>query len=233
MKLSLALDRPTHVEPSHRVLRVAGMFGLGVDETRRLSIVPDTTLDLHPGMLIFITGPSGGGKSSLLHLIANAAREHQHVRVISFDSLPPLDDVPIVDALLPGCDESALPRVLELLSIVGLGDAFAILRKPGELSDGQRYRLRLAQCIAACEHDKDNLHLILADEFGATLDRITAMVIARNLRKWTRKSKTPVCFIAATTHDDLLESLDPDVLIEKGLGSAIEVAARLHPSRKA
>lgn len=224
MQLSLSLDRPTHVEPSQRVLRVAAMFGLGVDESRRITIVPHTQLELRAGMLIFITGPSGGGKSSLLHLIAQAAATAINTRIISFDSLPELEEVPIVDALLPGCDDAALPRVLELLSIVGLADAFVILRKPGELSDGQRYRLRLAQCIAACEHDREKLHIILADEFGATLDRITAMVIARNLRKWTRRSSTPVCFIAATTHDDLLEALEPDVVIEKGLGAAMEVA---------
>lgn len=233
MQLFLSLERPTHVQPSQRVLRVAGMFGLGVDETKRITIIPQAQLELRAGMVVFITGPSGGGKSSLLRLIAEAAAKEPGVCVISFDALPPLAEVPIVDALLPGGDESMLPRVLELLSIVGLADAFVILRRPGELSDGQRYRLRLAQCIAACEHETENLHLILADEFGATLDRITAMIIARNLRNWTRRSKVPVCFIAATTHDDLLEALEPDVLIEKGLGAAMEVAVRLDPSRQA
>ena len=72
---------------------------------------------------------------------------------------------------------------------------------------------------------RGGLHLILADEFGATLDRLTAAVIARNIRKWTRRNRH-ICFIAATTHDDLLESLDPDVLIEKHLGSEIDVLSR-------
>jgi hypothetical protein len=38
-----------------------------------------------------------------------------------------------------------------------------------------------------------------------------------------------VCFICATTHDDLLEPLCPDVLIEKHLGTGITVAVRPQP----
>ena len=66
--------------------------------------------------------------------------------------------------------------------------------------------------------------MVLADEFGATLDRLTAQVIARNIRKWVTRSR--VCFVAATTHDDLLEALAPDTLIVQHPGRAIEVLER-------
>ncbi len=244
MQLHLSLSRKTAVEPSLRVLRVAGMFGLGVEEDRKLTLIPPITLDLTPRQLIFITGPSGSGKSSLLALIDEAARGRDDACVIRFDRLPPLPDRPLVDCLdawLPiDLDESArLSRVLAHLSRAGLGDAFVMLRKPGELSDGQRYRLRLAQVMAMIEShgtcpgararsdslaSPEALTIVLADEFGATLDRLTAAVIARNVRKWTRTCATPVCFIAATTHDDLLEPLEPDVLVEKHLGERMEMA---------
>ena len=73
------------------------------------------------------------------------------------------------------------------------------------------------------------LTLVLADEFGATLDRTTAAALARNVRRWV-SSNPEICFVAATTHDDLLEALDPDVLIEKRLGGQIAVAHRPDPS---
>lgn len=232
MQLKLSLSRPTHVAPSPRVLQVAAMFGLGVDETKVIELIPPTTLELAAGNIIFITGPSGGGKSSLLSLVATALEAHRdQVKIIRFDALSALPDRPLVDALSEDGDGVDVAPALTLLSIVGLADAFVMLRKPSELSEGQRYRLQLAQALAIAQRSSGVMCVILADEFGATLDRVTAKVIARQLRKWTRRSAVPICFIAATTHDDLLESLEPDVLIEKGLGTAIEVITQQDRSR--
>jgi hypothetical protein len=120
-------------------------------------------------------------------------------------------------------DGPPLEDVMHTLSLAGLNDAFVMLRRPGELSDGQRYRLRLAQTIAHVETKASDapLPVVLADEFGATLDRVTAAVIAHNLRKWVTRARC--CFIAATTHDDLLEPLRPDVLVYKALGGGVTV----------
>ena len=272
MKINLELQRQTQVDPSPHVLKVATMFGLGVDEHRQQTIIPPTELTLRSRQIIFITGPSGSGKSSLLGLIRHALAKRSHVSVTDFNDLPPLPDRPLVDCFEPSCRR--LQDVLATLSIAGLNDAFVLLRKPTELSDGQRYRLRIAQAIAATHEDRSsipsepakenleilsqdgyandpptksiattldsqhgvtNLHVILADEFAATLDRITATVIAANVRKWIDRtphhrnasSPTGVCFIAATTHDDLLEPLAPDVLIEKPLGQSIHIAKRI------
>jgi hypothetical protein len=226
MKLKLHHCVTTAVTPSPNVMRVATMFGLGIDEERNIAIVPPIELELLPGHLVFITGPSGSGKSSLLNLIAAAApgavaaTTYQRVELIRFDAMPPLADRPIIDCFAT----LELEQVLILLSLAGLSDAFVMLRRPGELSDGQRYRLRLAQTMAMAQQTSpDRFTLVLADEFGATLDRITAAVIARNVRKWTRK-QPHLCFIAATTHDDLLEALEPDTLIEKQLGAEIFIA---------
>src|SRR5689334_18822728 len=80
--LRLPLPVPSAVTPSPNVLAVAAMFGLGVDESRSIEILPPTDLTLAPGQIVFITGPSGGGKSSILRLIAAAARELPNTRVI-------------------------------------------------------------------------------------------------------------------------------------------------------
>ncbi len=236
LKLHLEWSVPTAVEPSPNVCAVAAMFGLGVDETKTLAIVPPTSLALHPGQIVFITGPSGSGKSSLLRLINDElSAKSPTSRVLRFDGLAPPADKPLVDGFADlGL---SLEEVTTLLSLAGLGDAFVMLRKPGELSEGQRYRLQLARLLAEVHRPphpsgdsglahEQPLTVILADEFGATLDRITAKVIARNLRRWVCRSPQPVCLIVATTHDDLLEALEPEVLMFKGLGAELEVVTR-------
>ena len=51
-----------------------------------------------------------------------------------------LPDVPLVDCF----DGAPLDQTLALLSRVGLAEAWSYLRTPGELSEGQRWRLKLA-----------------------------------------------------------------------------------------
>ena len=207
----------TAVEPSARVMETAAMFGLGVDERRSIRVVPPCEIPLPAGGVVFVTGPSGGGKSTILHLIGRHV-EADGARVIRFEALPELGDRPLVDVF-----KTSLGETTALLAMAGLGDAFVMLRKPSELSDGQRYRLRLAQTIDLAQRESSGV-VILADEFAATLDRQTAQVIARNVRRWT--SKTAHTFVAATTHDDLLEALEPDVLVSKGLGDQLQVLTR-------
>jgi len=221
-ELEIHCQRDTAVRPSRRVFQTAAMFGLGVDETHRLTIVPPTTIDLQPGEIVFITGPSGGGKSTVLRAIARQARSLK-MHVMAFDDLPELDDAPLVDVF-----DLPLEQATSLLAMAGLADAFVMLRRPAELSDGQRYRLRLAQAMHLAHQQSSTRawqHIvILADEFGATLDRLTARIMARNVRKWVKRQ--PLTFVCATTHDDLLEALQPDVLIYKGLGDELECIRR-------
>lgn len=212
---------PTVVQPTERVLATAAMFGLGVDDRRTMTIVPRTQLPLPPGGVVFVTGPSGGGKSTVLRLIQEACRSRR-ISVIRMENRENRlrSEQPLIDLIAP---DQPVQYAMQLLSMAGLGDAFVMLRKPSELSDGQRWRWKLAEAFAqAGLHGKRCV--IIADEFAASLDRVTAKVIARNVSRWV--ARTQHTFIAATTHDDLLESLEPAVLIEKGLGEQIDVAVR-------
>lgn len=219
--LLLARSMRTAVEPTENVCRVAAMFGLGVDEHRTIEVVAPTQVVLRPGQVVFITGASGGGKTTLLRLINERLADQPDVTVIDFAATES-SERSLVDSL-----GGELEQSMRWLSLAGLNDAFVMLRTPDQLSDGQRYRFRLAQAMAQAERGSAaRLHVVLADEFAATLDRLTAAVVARNVRKWINRCSAGVCFVAATTHDDLLEPLDPDVLIVQHAGEKLELHTR-------
>jgi ABC-type ATPase with predicted acetyltransferase domain len=110
-----------------------------------------------------------------------------------------------------------MAEAIRLLSIAGLSDAYLYIRNPAELSDGQRYRFRLAKLI------EENADVWVADEFGAVLDRVTAKIVAWNLAKTARAlGKT---LIVATTHTDLVAELAPSLAITKRFHDRIKVEA--------
>lgn len=197
----------TAVEPTERVVQVAVMFGLGLDQARKVTVLDDVELKIEPGNVVYITGQSGSGKSVLLSELKKQMSEW-----LDLDQLEIALDKPLVD-----CFEGDLSGALYYLSLAGLNDAFVFLRSAGELSDGQMYRFRLAQAMAA------GAECVFIDEFCAKLDRITARAIAANVRKFADKFNTT--FVVATTHDDLYEDLQPDVYVEKLFGKRCEVVS--------
>ena len=195
----------TAVEPTERVVQVAVMFGLGLDQARKVTVLDNVGLAIEPGNVVYITGQSGSGKSVLL-----AELKKQMSNWLDLDQLEVASDKPLVD-----CFAGDLSQALYYLSLAGLNDAFVFLRRANELSDGQMYRFRLAQAMAA------GPSCVFIDEFCAKLDRITARIIAANVRKFADKFNTT--FVVATTHEDLYEDLQPDVYVEKLFGSRCEI----------
>ena len=122
---------------------------------------------------------------------------------------------PLIDTI-----GKTLSEGLELLSQAGLNDAFLFVRRFRELSDGQKYRYKIAKLM------ESRKQWWLADEFCSTLDRDIAKIVAFNMQKLARKSGKAV--IVATTHTDLFEDLKPSVHIHKRFGK--EIAVNYYPN---
>ena len=201
MKLSIAYDFLPKQRSSHASI-VMDHFGIGFESGQHV-IADDLELPVQPGDVVCFTGDSGSGKSSLLRGVAVQLDD-----VLDIDSLE-LGDRNLADALDRPVQES-----LRLLSTCGLGEAQLLLRTPGELSDGQRYRFRLALSLAR------RPKWILADEFTATLDRTLAKVIAFNMRRSATRAN--IGFLLATTHNDILDDLQPTLHVRCRLDGQLE-----------
>ena len=183
-------------------------FGVGIDETKTFQVL-DTEVEIRRGDVVYITGDSGSGKSTLLREIMVQTTPELAKSIGGGEE--PETGVPLVETV-----GTSSETAIELLNFVGLGDAFLYLRKYEQLSDGQKYRYRLALAL-------DKGHDMLAfDEFCSVLDRTTAKVVAFLIQKICRKRG--ITLVVSTAHDDLLEDLVPDVYVRKGFGSAIKVA---------
>ena len=130
--------------------------------------------------------------------------------VASIDDFTFDNDVNVIDQLGKTTSEA-----LGLLSMAGLNDAYLFVRKPSEMSDGQKYRLKIAKLI------ESGAMVWAADEFGAVLDRVTAQVVASNLQRAARKVGATV--MVATTHEDLKNALRPDMQITKHYKERVKV----------
>jgi ABC-type ATPase with predicted acetyltransferase domain len=226
-----------------------------VQIVRRLFALPDRPAEPAPippeaieeampraGEIVFIGGGSGGGKSRLLTAIRDKVDPHFWIE----PGRLPMPDLPVVDIVCQalegdGPEQSRVEAALELLSRVGLAEAWTYLQRPYELSDGQRWRLRLALAVARAlrlQPKTPNAPVtatIAIDEFAAVLDRITARIVARALRRLVDRPGSPrLSAVVATSHDDLRLALCPDRTVVADFGKYFtgQVAIKINRYRK-
>jgi ABC-type lipoprotein export system ATPase subunit/N-acetylglutamate synthase-like GNAT family acetyltransferase len=206
--INISYETATEVTP--RTIGVAEAFGLGVDEHRRFILYDDVELKIGPTDIVYITGDSGSGKSVLLKALEKDIKRDIGQTVINMNDIQVNPDKPLIDTVGKTFTEG-----LELLSRVGLNDAFLFVRRYRELSDGQKYRYKIAKMI------ESKAQWWIFDEFCSLLDRDTAKIVAFNVQKLARKLGRAV--LAATTHTDLFEDLKPSVHIHKRFGKELQV----------
>jgi sulfate transport system ATP-binding protein len=190
----------------------------------------DVSVEIPSGRLTALLGPSGGGKSTLLRIIAGLERPDEgRVRVDDRD----VTDVPVRrrgvgfvfqhyaafthlsvrENVAFGLKVARRPkaeireRVDELLDLVQLSGLAG--RYPSELSGGQRQRMALARALAV----RPSI-LLLDEPFGA-LDA----KVRQELRAWLRRLHDEVgATTVLVTHDqeEAMELADDIVLINGG-----------------
>jgi ABC-type ATPase with predicted acetyltransferase domain len=224
---------------SARAAVVARWFGVSRDDLSRTRLSASSAgagrIVLGPGEIVLITGASGAGKSTLLRRIGARYRRRRrsHRQWIDLARVRLPAQVPVIDLIVDALcgareDEGAIIRGLDLLSRLGLGEVWTYLRTPEQLSEGQRWRLRLGialaraaaptPCDAPRRRARTTLTVVAADEFCAALDPVTALVVARALRRAVDCGGN-VCAVVATAQENLAPALSPDLVVQCDFGA--------------
>jgi len=212
----------------------AGRSGIVVRGVHRsfgdFTALHDVDLEVRPGALTALLGPSGGGKSTLLRIIAGLDHpDRGTVEIAGRDatSLPPqrrsvgfvfqhyaaFGHLTTARNVAFGLEIRKRPkaeiraRVTELLELVHLEHLAD--RLPSQLSGGQRQRMALARALAVQPEV-----LLLDEPFGA-LDA----QVRKELREWLRRLHDEVHVTTLfVTHDqeEALEVADEIVVINAG-----------------
>ena len=189
-------------------------------ERARVVALRDLTCQLRPGARIAMTGPSGSGKSSLLHLMAGLERptsgtlswpglgghplEHPGRVGMVFQGpslLPGLNAVENVGfplSLAGASDDEVGRRSLGALHRLGIADLAGSL--PQQLSGGQAQRVAVARVLAA------RPVLILADEPTGQLDHHAAAMVLDVLLQAADELGAAV---VVSTHDPVIAARLP------------------------
>ncbi len=198
------IREPAYVPLTPRKREICLDFGIPPREDPR-TIVENAKIELSPGSILFVGGPSGSGKSSVL---AAMTEELGNAVAVGKGRFPAAR--PIVDAIAP---TKPLAAALEILTACGLGEPRLWVRRFDDLSDGERFRAGLARAIGASLGSAEATPII-CDEFTAILHRRAAKAISYNLRKLVTRNR--LVLIVATTHDDVIEDLQPDQILQLG-----------------
>ena len=178
-----------------KFLRIKGLCKSFRSGSEKLQILTNLALEVQQGQMIAITGASGSGKSTFLHLVGGMERaDAGEVRlegtdvvelegpelasfrnqkigfIFQFHHLLPefsaLENVMFPLLLRGQTFEQASQEAKVLMEEVGLGDR--IQHKPGELSGGEQQRVAVARALVG------KPRLLLGDEPTGNLDEHTA-----------------------------------------------------------
>lgn len=138
--------------------------------------------------ILLICGKSGSGKSTILKEIGN-------IKELNYDNSK---------AVISQFEELSEEEACDLLCSVGLSSVPTWLRKPYQLSNGERARLDLCKAIYEARDGK----YIYVDEFTSVVNRDVAKSMSFALQRYVRQHNLKI--VIASCHFDIIEWLQPD-----------------------
>jgi lipoprotein-releasing system ATP-binding protein len=221
---------------------------------RALHVLRGASAEIYEGEAVALVGPSGSGKSSLLHITGllekasrgsvllngvdcstlsdserTKARRTQIGFVYQFHNLLPefsaVENVMMPQLLAGVKKRHAKERAMALLANFGLEERAA--HRPAELSGGEQQRVAIARAVA------NSPSVLLADEPTGNLDPQTAERVFEELVYFIKSSG--VAALIATHNFDLAARMDRVLQLDEGLlvetvrNQGVEAAYASHP----
>lgn len=202
------------------------------DVTKRfgsITALEDVSFEIEAGEFVFVTGPSGAGKTTLTRLLLRDIKPDQGKILIEGKDIGTLKprDLPyyrrkvgvvfqdfkllfgrtvwenVALALEVSGEQGEEKRIKEALDEVGLLDRASLF--PRQLAGGEQQRVVIARALVA------RPRLILADEPTGNLDPATSRQIVELLDRQTKEDGTTV--VMATHNENIVNSLKRRVLL--------------------
>jgi lipoprotein-releasing system ATP-binding protein len=229
------MSNPVGAVTGFPVLRLRNLQRRYKSGETELTVLDGIDLDLGAGEIFGLIGPSGSGKSSLLHAagmlerpsggdvyiegasgwdasdeVRTAIRRNRIGFVYQFHHLLPEFDAihnVALPALIAGRKRrEALAEAERLLGVMGLAER--IYHQPAQLSGGEQQRVAIARAMI------NRPALILADEPTGNLDPDTSTVVFAALSELVRKEGAAA--LIATHNMDLARYMDRVMSLDHG-----------------
>ncbi|TPW06835.1 MAG: lipoprotein-releasing system ATP-binding protein [bacterium] len=220
---------------SRPVLSVRGVTRTYDTASGGLTVLKGVDLDVMPGEVVGLIGPSGSGKSSLLHAagllerptsgeiridgahvggLDERARTHIRLASIGFvyqfhhllAEFDARDNVALPLRIAGVGQAEARERASEVLTALGLGER--LTHQPAQLSGGEQQRVAVARALA------NRPRLLLADEPTGNLDPATSQSVFEALQRLVKD--TGVAALIATHNMELAGHMDRVFALKDG-----------------